>query len=503
MNADGSIGTTTFTFSVTDLLPVLTESNMAVTAAMNFRASNSGTFADYDDAVTITASSGSVTQTTGINGTWTWTSPGGETNPYTVTITATNADNSISTITFNVSFIDVAFAVDADSGAVSAPENASASNTGRFVTYDEAMTITASTGTVTRSSGTSGTWSWSGTGNANNPPYTVTITLTNSDSTTVTTSFSVSFTDLAPTVTENSAAVSAPQATYATNAGTFADYDDAVTITASKSGGVGTFSQTVTQTSGTNGTWSWSGTDNTAETVTVTITATNADGSTATTTFAATFSQPVTLTWTGVVDNKWSTLNGTNSNWSGGSAGHYTPLSGDTLIFPAGAANQTSYNDTAAGTSYVSITFTTGTGGADAYVITGNSVTLTNATPVSDTSTVAGHTNSLGLNITLPATTALSETQATSTLVLSGILSGAGTAVNFTGNTGTVSLTGANNGVTGAVTFAAGTVSLGSNSALGTGNVIFAGRYHYILDQRVAQQHGVRHWCGLHHCGQQ
>ena len=96
--------------------------------------------------------------------------------------------------------------------------------------YDDAVTLSASAGTVTQNG--NGTWSWSGTGDESSP-YTVTITATNADGSTATTSFGVSFTDVPPTVAANRASVTVAEGTTASNAGTFADFDDPVTITAS------------------------------------------------------------------------------------------------------------------------------------------------------------------------------------------------------------------------------------------------------------------------------
>src|SRR5207249_4680658 len=180
---------------------------------------NTGTFADFDDAVTITADVGAVTQSGTQSGTWTWSGTGDEDSPYTVTITATNADGSTATTSFGVSFTDVAPSVAADNAAVSAAEALPASNTGTFADFDDAVTITASAGSVSQVGTQSGTWSWSGTGDEDTP-YTVTITATNADGSTATTSFGVSFTDVAPTVAAASAAVSAPENVPATNSGT-------------------------------------------------------------------------------------------------------------------------------------------------------------------------------------------------------------------------------------------------------------------------------------------
>src|SRR5207253_10243539 len=86
-----------------------------------------------------------------------------------LTITATNADNSVTTTSFGVSFTDVAPTVTADHASVSAAENAPATNTGAFADFDDAVTITASSGTVTQSGSQSGTWSWTGSGDESSP----------------------------------------------------------------------------------------------------------------------------------------------------------------------------------------------------------------------------------------------------------------------------------------------------------------------------------------------
>src|SRR5207249_2644015 len=123
------------------------------------------------------------------------------------------------------------------------------------------------------SSHKTGTWSWSGTGDEDSP-YTVTITATNADHTTSTTTFDVSFTDVAPTVTGTSS-VSGVEGTTVSNSGSYADFDDPVSVS-----GTGVVDNG-------NGTWSWSGTapDEDSAGYDVTVTATNDDGSTGSFTF--------------------------------------------------------------------------------------------------------------------------------------------------------------------------------------------------------------------------
>jgi hypothetical protein len=196
---DGSTASTSNTvFAVADVAPTVTSiASTAITTPENVPATNSGVFSDYDDAMTIKASQGSLTDNG--DGTWSWTQTGDETDSGTVTVTATNSDGNAVSTSFAVTFTDVAPTVTSiASTSVSTPENVPATNSGVFSDYDDAMTIKASQGSLTDNG--DGTWSWTGTGDAEDP-YTVTITATNADGSTAATSFSVTFTDVTPTMT--------------------------------------------------------------------------------------------------------------------------------------------------------------------------------------------------------------------------------------------------------------------------------------------------------------
>src|SRR3569623_1115366 len=159
-NADHSVSTTSFTVSGTDAPPTVSADKASVSAVENSLASNTGTWSDFDDAVLLTASYGTVTQNN--NGTWSWAGKvTDEAISITVTITATNADHSVSTTSFTVSGTDAPPAVSADKASVSAVENSQASNTGTWSDFDDAVVLTASYGTVTQNN--NGTWSWAGT----------------------------------------------------------------------------------------------------------------------------------------------------------------------------------------------------------------------------------------------------------------------------------------------------------------------------------------------------
>jgi hypothetical protein len=75
-------------------------------------------------------------------------------------------------------------------------------------------------------------------------------------------------------------------------------------------------------------------------------------------------SQADTKTWTGAVDNLWSTP----GNWTGG-----VPASGDRIAFSATGLNRTNTNNLAPGTVFYDLTFLGGN-----YVLSGNDLGLTN-----------------------------------------------------------------------------------------------------------------------------
>src|SRR5207248_5772710 len=64
------------------------------------------TFADYDEAVTITASQGTISQSGSQSGTWSWSQWGLDEGSYTVTITATNADGATASASFTFTVTD-------------------------------------------------------------------------------------------------------------------------------------------------------------------------------------------------------------------------------------------------------------------------------------------------------------------------------------------------------------------------------------------------------------
>ena len=195
-----------------------------------------------------------------------------------MTITATDSDGAVTTTTFNLVVNNVAPSVARNNASVTVNEGATAANTGTWSDPGlDVVTLTASTGSVTKNN--DGTWSWSfNTNDGPDQTQTVTITATDSDGAVSTTTFNLVVNNVAPNVARNNATVTVNEGTTASNSGTFSDPGlDTVTVTAS----IGTITQA-------SGTWSWSfGTnDGPAQGQTVTITATDSDGAASTTTFA-------------------------------------------------------------------------------------------------------------------------------------------------------------------------------------------------------------------------
>ena len=158
-------------------------------------------------------------------------------------------------------------------------------------------------------------------------------------------------------------------------------------------------------------------------------------------------------TWTGAGgNNNWTTP----ANW-GGTA----PNAGDDLVFPAGAARLANTNDYGNGTAFNSITIS-GTG----YALAGNRIAL-GATGLS--SSAAGSANSLSLQLSFAATSTVTVTSATSSVTLSGLISGAGGLTKA--GAGTLLLQVANT-YTGATAVNGGTLRLGIANGVGSSSAL-------------------------------
>lgn len=163
-------------------------------------------------------------------------------------------------------------------------------------------------------------------------------------------------------------------------------------------------------------------------------------------------SQAATKTWDGGGANaNWTT----GGNWDADTA----PAALDTLVFD-NATRSTAFNNFAANTQFNGITF--GSGGTGDWAITGNAINLGGA--VTNNRTFG--TSTINLNLALLQTTTFTDANANGTLVVAGMISGAGFGLNKAG-AGPMVFSGANT-YTGPTAIQAGTLKVGTlNSVAG------------------------------------
>src|SRR5262245_35168315 len=171
--------------------------NEGQTATMNGTFHDSGT-----SAVTVTSSIGTITQSAGAHGTWSWSYPtnNGPTQSQTVTITATDANGAFSTTTFDLTINNQVPTITVNSGTITVDEGQPATNSGTYADVGADVTsITASVGTVTFANNA---WSWSfAATDGPSQSQTVTVTATDSHGATAQTFFSLAVNNVAPTAT--------------------------------------------------------------------------------------------------------------------------------------------------------------------------------------------------------------------------------------------------------------------------------------------------------------
>ena len=171
VGVDGGRQPTGSVFSTTDIgspgrvvqnaSPVLTVANAAVTGNEGTSITNSGTWSDANagDVVTLTASRGTVVKND--NGTWTWSIDGLDDTPATnVTISAVDTRGGFSSVSFTYAVTNRAPQLTVTATGVSGAVFSTLVNTGTWADVAaDTVTLTASSGTITKNS--DGTWNWS------------------------------------------------------------------------------------------------------------------------------------------------------------------------------------------------------------------------------------------------------------------------------------------------------------------------------------------------------
>jgi len=241
----------TWVTTATNQPPVVASDNASVTTTEGKAPTNTGTFSDPDgDAVTLSASTGTVTRTGLSSGTWSWTGAAAdEGSTQNVTINATDGQGGTTAAAFTVAITAVAPTAHVASGPASSPEGSAVTVSGSATSPDADDNKAGFTYSwqVTKNGGSYAT----GTGGAftftpdDNGTYVATLSATDDGGMTGTDSLTVTGTNVAPTahitgVTSGPLAI-LPWETL-TFAGSFTDPGVLDTHTASWSFGDGTSS---------------------------------------------------------------------------------------------------------------------------------------------------------------------------------------------------------------------------------------------------------------------
>ena len=272
ITADYSTGgqaTATFDLVVNNVAPVATVDITEVTVDEGQSATNSGTYSDAgQDAVTISASVGTIVDNG--DGTWDWSldNVNGPTDTQTVVITVEDEDTATDTVSFDLVAVNLAPEISVSATDVIVNEGELATVGGTYADLD-GVTISASIGNVIDNS--DGTWDWSwDTLDGPDDSQVVTVTIEDTDGATNDVTFNLTVNNAPPALSIDNALVEVAENADAMNTGTFGDPGaDTVSLTASVGDVVDNGDET----------WSWSLLDVVlADSQVVDITATDSDG---------------------------------------------------------------------------------------------------------------------------------------------------------------------------------------------------------------------------------
>lgn len=263
---DGGQTSVAFQLDVSNLPPQIQVIQSSLTVLSGDQVSNSGTYSDPGvDVVALAASIGDITDLG--NGQFTWTHTALSTDPAMVTITATDSDGDVGTVSFT---LDV-FRITANQSSVTAEEGSSLQNAGRYrMEAAASVVLSASIGTIVDNA--DGTWSWSrGTDDGPDDSGPVTVTATFDGTFVSNFEFATVVVNVAPTIVAASPSISVVEGSPASNTGTYADVGADVVSLSTSLGVIVDLGA---------GAWSWSfdTLDGPSDSQIVTITGTDSDG---------------------------------------------------------------------------------------------------------------------------------------------------------------------------------------------------------------------------------
>ena len=292
---------TTASLTVANAVPDLTVISPSVTVNEGITATNSGTITDLNnDAITFTASTGSVTPpTNSYDGTWTWKSDADDTQDgdsnQTVTITATDVNQTVDVITFTLDVKNVAPTAVADSfntneDSIMTTADVTLNDTDPAKPFDTLTVASFSTvgtkGLVTQTgnaftynpNGQFEAWAQSET---TTDTFTYTVKDEEDTGSSATVTINIAGVNDAPTVLAASADVTIDEGALVTRTGSFADVDHGAQVTVTTN--IGTIDDANVYT------WTWRYTPPDGPvTRTVVVTATDQYGATVTDSFVLT-----------------------------------------------------------------------------------------------------------------------------------------------------------------------------------------------------------------------